>query len=192
MRGFEAIERIAQYDNIRTVLDIGSWNGEQAQYLRAKGFEVTTIDMNVNADISGNYLETELEPFDCVWCSHVLEHQPNVGLFLSKCFNDVKEGGLFAVTVPSIKKYEGGTIVVDGHLTYWNAGNLIYNMILAGFDCSQARVGTYNDEVSVIVKKVRAVLPTLTGDRGELDRLAKFFPFPVRQGFNGYVEKCNW
>ena len=192
MRGFEAIKRVAQYDDIRTVLDIGSWNGEQAQYLRAKGFEVTTIDMNVNADISGNYLETELEPFDCVWCSHVLEHQPNVGLFLSKCFKDVKESGYFAVTVPSVKKYDGGTKVVDGHLTYWNAGNLIYNMILAGFDCSNARVGTYDNEVSVIVKKVRAILPSLTGDRGELDRLAKFFPFPVQQGFNGYVEKCNW
>jgi len=192
MRGYEAIEKVIQYNDIKNVLDIGSWNGEQAQYLRAKGFKVTTIDMNVGANINGNYLETELEPYDCIWCSHTLEHQPNVGIFLQKCFNDLKTGGLFAVTVPSADKYMKENKVVDGHLTYWNAGLLLYNLIIAGFDCSQARVWSSDAEISVLVTKVKADLPVLSGDRGEIDRLAKFFPMPVQQGFNGYIKKLNW
>lgn len=197
MRGLQALKKVIEYDDIKTILDIGSWNGEQATFLRSNKRQVTTIDMNVNADVNGNYLYTDFDKqFDCVWCSHVLEHQANVGQFLDKCYNDIRDGGLFAVTVPSSRRY--GDNVVDGHLTYWNAGTLLYNLIVAGFDCSEARVLTYeNDkeriyEISVIVRKKKAALPELSGDRGEIERLSKFFPLPVKQGFNGYIESVNW
>jgi SAM-dependent methyltransferase len=193
MRGHEAIKKVAEYTDIKTVLDIGSWNGEHAKYLISKGFNVTTIDMNVDADINGNYLNVEIEPFDCIWCSHVLEHQPNVNIFLKKCFNDLKDNGLLAITVPSGKKYYDKERIVDGHLTYWNAGLLLYNLVVAGFNCSKARVLSYADsEISVLVKKVKADLLELSGDRGELERLSKFFPMPVQQGFNGFIAKLNW
>jgi len=191
MRGREAIERVVRLDGIDTVLDIGSWNGLHANYFREKGFTVSTVDFNVKADFSGNYLDIEFpNKFDCIWCSHTLEHQHNVGIFLTKCFNDLNDNGVFAVTVPSRRKY--GDKVVDGHVTYWNAGVLLYNLIVNGFDCSKAMVGTYNDEVSVVVRKKQAKLPRLSGDRGELDRLSKFFPMPIVQGFDGYIEKVNW
>jgi hypothetical protein len=89
-----------------------------------------------------------------------------------------------------MEKY--GTRVVDGHMTYWNAGVLLYNLILAGFDCKDARVATYNDEVSVLARKVEAGLPRISSDRGEIDRLCKFFPVEVSQGFNGAIDKVNW
>jgi SAM-dependent methyltransferase len=190
MRGMQAIERVVQYDDIDTVLDIGSWNGTHAGYLRLHGKSVMTVDFNVQADFTGNYLDLEIPKFDCIWCSHTLEHQPNVGQFLTKCFDDLNDNGLFAVTVPSMEKY--GTKVVDGHMTYWNAGLLLYNLILAGFDCSDARVATYNNEVSVLVRKVKANLPRISSDRGELERLSKFFPMNVQQGFNGSIEEVNW
>ena len=190
MRGMQAIERVVEYDDVDTVLDIGSWNGEHANYLKRHGKNVSTVDFNVQADYTGNYLDLELPKFDCIWCSHTLEHQPNVNIFLKKCFNDLNDGGLFAITVPSMGKY--GNRVVDGHMTYWNAGVLLYNLILAGFDCSKARVATYNNEVSVLVEKVEASLPRISSDRGEIERLSKFFPMPVQQGFDGYVEKLNW
>jgi SAM-dependent methyltransferase len=190
MRGMQAIERVVQYDDIDTVLDIGSWNGTHAGYLRLHGKSVMTVDFNVQADFTGNYLDLEIPKFDCIWCSHTLEHQPNVGQFLTKCFDDLNDNGLFAVTVPSMEKY--GTKVVDGHMTYWNAGLLLYNLILAGFDCSDARVATYNNEVSVLVRKVKANLPRISSDRGELERLSKFFPINVQQGFNGSIEEVNW
>lgn len=186
----QAIERVVQYDDIDTVLDIGSWNGEQASYLRSHGKKVSTVDFNVQADYTGNYLDLDLPQFDCIWCSHTLEHQTNVGQFLKKCFKDLRVGGILAVTVPSMEKY--GTRVVDGHMTYWNAGVLLYNLILAGFDCSEARVATYNNEVSVIVRKTPAELPRISSDRGEIERLAKFFPIDVRQGFDGSIKEVNW
>jgi SAM-dependent methyltransferase len=191
MRGKQAIERVAQYGDVHTVLDIGSWRGEQAQYLRSKGKKVSTVDFNAKADYQGDFLKLEFDQqFDCVWCSHTLEHQPNVGQFLDKCSRVLRDGGLLAITVPSMDKYERR--VVDGHLTYWNAGVLLYNMVVAGFNCSKARVSTYDKQVSVLVTKKKADLPTLTGDRGELERLNKFFPLQIKQGFDGYIEKLNW
>lgn len=190
MRGMQAIERVVKYDDITTVLDIGSWNGDHARYLRKYGKKVSTVDFNIQADYHGNYLDLELPQFDCIWCSHTLEHQTNVGQFLKKCFNDLKDNGILAVTVPSMEKY--GTKVVDGHMTYWNAGVLLYNLILAGFDCSEARVATYSDEVSVITRKIAANLPKISSDRGEISRLAKFFPMDVSQGFDGSVREVRW
>jgi SAM-dependent methyltransferase len=190
MRGMQAIERVVQYDDIDTVLDIGSWNGDHANYLRRHGKTVSTVDFNVQADYHGNYLDLDLPKFDCIWCSHTLEHQTNVGKFLKKCFKDLNDNGLLAVTVPSMEKY--GTKVVDGHMTYWNAGVLLYNIILAGFDCHDARVATYNNEVSVLVRKVKADLPRISSDRGEIQRLSRFFPIGVSQGFDGSINKVNW
>ena len=190
MRGMQAIERVVQYDDIDTVLDIGSWNGAHAAYLRSYGKNVSTVDFNVQADYTGNYLDLDLPKFDCIWCSHTLEHQTNVGQFLRKCFDDLNDNGLLAITVPSMEKY--GTRVVDGHMTYWNAGVLLYNLIVAGFDCSDARVATYNNEVSVLVKKVKAALPRISSDRGEISRLSSFFPMDVEQGFDGSVKEVNW
>jgi SAM-dependent methyltransferase len=190
MRGMQAIERVVKYDDVDTVLDIGSWNGEHASYLKRHGKNVSTVDFNVQADYTGNYLDLELPKFDCIWCSHTLEHQPNVNVFLKKCFNDLNDNGLFAITVPSMGKY--GNRVVDGHMTYWNAGVLLYNLILAGFDCNKARVATYNNEVSVLVNKAKVELPRISSDRGEIERLSNFFPMPVQQGFDGYIEKLNW
>lgn len=191
MRGKQAIERVVQYKDIDTVLDIGSWNGKHAKYFRDKGKSVSTVDFNVEADFTGNYLDIDfILGYDCIWCSHTLEHQPNVNQFLKKCFNDLDDNGLLAITVPSMNKYD--TRVVDGHLTYWNAGVLLYNLIVAGFDCRDARVATYDNEVSVLVRKVKAELPKLSSDRGELVRLNEFFPLEVKQGFDGYIEKLNW
>ena len=190
MRGMQALERVVKYVDVDTVLDIGSWNGTHARYLQQHDKTVSTVDFNVNADYTGNYLDLELPQFDCIWCSHTLEHQPNVGQFLTKCYNDLVDNGLLAITVPSMEKY--GTRVVDGHMTYWNAGVLLYNLILAGFDCSEARVATYNNEVSVLVRKVPADLPRISSDRGEIDRLSKFFPIDVTQGFDGSIDEVNW
>ena len=190
MRGLEAIERVVQYEDVETVLDVGSWKGEQADYMRIHGKSVMTVDFNVKADYAGNYLDLDLPQFDCIWLSHTLEHQTNPGLFLQKCFNDLRDNGVFAVTVPSMEKYN--TKVVDGHMTYWNVGVLLYHLILAGFDCKEARAATYSNEVSVIVRKVQADLPKISSDRGEISRLSRFFPIDVTQGFNGSIKEVNW
>jgi SAM-dependent methyltransferase len=193
MYGSEALTRLLEYP-FKTVLDIGSGAGTQARLLREAGKRVTTISMLPPADVIGDYVRLPFaEPFDAIWASHVLEHQPNVNLFLSKCYSDLRENGILAITVPPHKD-----AIVGGHVALFNPGILIYNLILAGFDCSEARVSplyagkvTIPYNISVIVQKKRANLPQLIHDQGDVSRLAEFFPVPAYDGFSGWFEH-NW
>ena len=106
---------------------------------------------------------------------------------MKKCFDDIDEGGIFAVTVPPLKHE-----IVGGHVTLWNAGLLLYQLILAGFDCSSASVKTYGYNISVIVRKKAATLPRLRMDFGDIEALSHYFPFPVANGFDGRILEVNW
>lgn len=187
MLAAEALERFLRYPDIRTVLDIGSGDGTHASLMRRHGKCVTTLSLHEPADIVGDYLETTLPPVDGIWASHVLEHAPNVGLFLEKCFRDLRPDGLLAITVPPAKHN-----IVGGHLSLWNEGLLLYHLILAGFDCRHAQVGVYDYNISVLVQKKSAYRPPLAMDAGDIEKLAAFFPMPVEQGFNGQTGNINW
>jgi SAM-dependent methyltransferase len=197
VRGSEALARLLQYRDVHRALDIGSGAGDHAKIMRSAGRQVITVSLEAPADHVCNYIgNREIGGgFDAIWASHVLEHQPDVGAFLRQCFRDLRSDGVLAVTVPPAKPE-----IVGGHLTTWNAGLLLYNLILAGFDCREARVSPvyssgpgyppYN--ISVIVRKRAAELPTLRMDAGDIERLRAFFPMPARQGFDGRLEAINW
>jgi SAM-dependent methyltransferase len=187
--GGQALERLLELDDVRTVLDIGSGAGLHAQALRAQGREVTTISLEPGADYVGDFLSwpSEKRDFDAVWACHVLEHQVNPGLFLAECRRRLRPGGYLAVTVPPAKQG-----LVGGHVTLWNAGLLLYQLVMAGFDCRNARVGTYGYNISVIVPNEPAELPALTHDAGDLARLAKFFPVPIGEGADGVLADVRW
>jgi hypothetical protein len=74
----------------------------------------------------------------------------------------------------------------------WNAGLLLYQLVLAGFDCRNARLGTHGYNISVIVPNVDAELPTLAHDAGDIQRLAHFFPAPVAESFDGQMPDIAW
>ena len=194
--GSQALSRLLLCDDVDSVLDIGSGAGVQAQIMRKAARKVTTISLIPPADFVGNYFDFEApKKFDAIWASHVLEHQPNPNLFLKKCFSDLRDNGVLAITVPPAKHD-----IVGGHVTLWNTGLLIYNLILAGFDCSKAWVseayengpGYDKYNLSVIVRKVPAVLPALVYDYGDIESLAKFFPIPVKHGFDGRMPAIRW
>jgi SAM-dependent methyltransferase len=183
-----ARDRLLKMD-FKTVLDIGSGSGVHAEAFRAADREVTTLDIAPPADFVCDYLSyyPKRDNFDCIWAAHILEHQLNVNEFLSKCYWDLKDGGILAITVPPAKHE-----IVGGHLTIWNEGLLLYNLILAGFDCSKAMVGVDGYNISVIVRKNRANYPKLNYDRGDIELLAPFFPIQVEQNFNGRTGNINW
>lgn len=196
VRGSEALHRLLQYADVHRILDVGSGAGAHANLFREKGRNAVTNSLISPADFIGDYCTTDCgSDFDVIWASHVLEHQPNVNVFLRKCFADLRDGGVLAVTVPPAKAF-----IVGGHLTTWNAGLLLYNLIVAGFDCKDARVSPvyasgpgfppYN--ISVLVRKRNAGLPELRFDSGDIERLAKFFPCPVAQGFDGSLPAIRW
>jgi SAM-dependent methyltransferase len=190
MKAQDAFSVIASTPQIHSILDIGSGSGLHAEAFRKAGKEVTTISLVPPADFVGfDYMSLAFDSqYDCIWASHVLEHQPNVNAFLRKCRIDLKPGGILAVTVPPMKHE-----IVGGHLTAWNAGLLLYNLVMAGFDCSKAKVKTYKYNISVIVQKVADItLDSLHMDAGDIEKLSPYFPMPVAQGFNGNIESINW
>ena len=175
-----------------TVLDVGSGDGTHANAFRKLGKDVTTISLIEPADIIGDYTWTDhfrYRSFDCIWASHVLEHQLDVNEFLEKCYSNLDDNGILAITVPPYKPN-----IVGGHVTLWNAGLLLYNLILAGFDCSEAMVKTYGYNITVIVRKKFADIDSLDlhYDKGDIEKLAHLFPMEVEQGFNGNIDEVNW
>src|SRR5690606_11983151 len=102
-----------------------------------------------DATFSGDYLDLRLEqPIDAIWCSHVLEHQRHVGKFCDKMFDDLRDGGALALTVPVDL-----SPLVMGHCSIFTAGHVLYNLVLSGFDCSEAAVKLYDQQLSVLLRK---------------------------------------
>ena len=108
--------------------------------------------------------------------------------FLKKIFNDLKEGGILAITVPPLKHE-----IVGGHVTLWNAGLLLYQLVLAGFNCKEVSVKSYGYNISVVLKK-QSILnyPELSYDKGDIEKLHAFFPKGFYEPFNGDVRILNW
>lgn len=189
---------ICDYE-FETVLDIGSGGGDHAQVFRSFGKQVTAVDVACSpyfieraADydfIMANYLDAEFKlPFDAIWCSHVLEHQRDVGQFLDKMHGDCREDGVVAITVPPLKHE-----IVGGHLSLWNAGLLLYNLVLARFDCSDASILCYGYNISIILrKKTIDEMPNLCYDKGDIDKLIRFFPTELQEPFDGDIRRRNW
>ncbi|MFN4295683.1 MAG: methyltransferase domain-containing protein [Brevundimonas sp.] len=180
-----------------TVLDIGSGAGEQAEALRRHGKRVTELDYGESpsflsrddggAVIIGDFLQTRFEtPFDCAIASHVLEHQMNVNAFLKALHASVREDGIVAISVPPLKHQ-----IVGGHLTLWNAGLVLYNLVLAGFDCRTPWIRQYGYNISVVIQK-RTISPVgLVFDKGDIDRIAPWLPEGFREGFNGDIRRLG-
>ena len=187
--GGEALSRLLALPEVLTVLDVGSGDGVHAKIMREHAKVVDTISLREPADYVADFMtwDSEKSDYDALWVCHVLEHQTNPGEFLRQCKRRLRPGGYLAVTVPPLKH-----AIVGGHVTLWNAGLLLYQLILAGFNCRAARVGTYGYNISVIVRNVTAELPKLANDNGDIELLAPFFPMPVEHGFNGEVRDIAW
>lgn len=199
MMALDALCHLLRHYNFHTVLDVGC--GSQAPHsyeFHKAGKEVHAVDLSPpkNAPFAvypQNYLNyaSSDKQFDCVWASHVLEHQLNVHTFLTKIFYELKDGGIFAVTVPPLKHQ-----IVGGHVSLWNMGLVFYRLILAGFDCREAIGKKYGYNISVIVPKKPNNIQhgSLNFDYGDIEKISGFFPkgYTWPHGFNGDLSNVNW
>ena len=192
----QALQKLVSDYEFHTVLDIGCGDGIHSDRFTAAGKRVTGIDYRPPRAgvIEANSLSHRFdEPFDCIWASHVLEHQPNAQVFLHKIYQDLKPGGVLAITVPPLKNE-----IVSGDLTLWNAGLLLYNLVVAGFDCREARCKQYGYNISLITPKIAADLPTekMRFANGDIEMLSRFFPsnsaVTWQQGCSGDIAELNW
>lgn len=169
------------------VLDIGGGReGSELEQIEEAGHEVRVWDV---ASGDGLYGPNGMGQFDAVYCSHTLEHMRNPGLSLEAMYANLKTGGLLGIAVPPRKDE-----IVDGHVTLWNAGLLLYQMVLAGFDCSDAGVKTEGYNCMVLVRKHKAGFSpqALTYHTGDLQRLSAYFPFRIKSPFQGVIKEHNW
>ena len=197
-----ALQKLIRDYKFTTVLDVGSGAGLHARILKDHKKRVTALDFgtSIYAEKQGNNYDRidsiqvdflkykTTKKFDCVWASHVLEHQNNPGAFIIKCMELVKDNGIIAITIPPMEDY-----VLGGHLTNWNAGLLLYNLVFNGIDCSDCSIMTYGYNISVIVKNKKRKAINLTYDNGDVSKLLQYFPACVkREPFNGNIKRWNW
>ncbi|MBN1595820.1 class I SAM-dependent methyltransferase, partial [candidate division FCPU426 bacterium] len=201
-----ALQKLLADYSFESVLDIGCGAGVHAEIFLEHGKKITAIDYGNSPyfqqkrpgirAIVGDFNTHPFDcQFDCIWCSHVLEHQLNPNLFLCKLFALLREGGVLAVTVPPCKHE-----IVGGHMSLWNAGLVLYHLILAGFNCRQASILQYGYNISVIVRKESIQLPsTLAFDQGDIRKLKAFLPEGLQYNknenddpFDGNITRLNW
>lgn len=197
-RGKKIIEKLLEKD-FQSVLDIGAGKKESANYLKNVGKSVKTngfckgINFLDDYDFAGDFNEISIDQkFDVAICSHVLEHQLNPHNFLNKVVSCVNENGYIVIIVPPRKPF-----IIGGHVSIWNAGLVLYHLILAGVDCSkECHIKQYDYNIGIIVKNVAIkdnLKNNLSFDGGDIDNiLKKYFPIQAHDGFNGDIMELNW
>ena len=192
-------------DNIqfKSVLDIGLGEGGASTYFALKGKKVTAIGLEIE---SYNYpkalfetlhvkvIETTFEDFktdekyDAIWASHVLEHTLNTGLFLEKCKSLLSDDGWLFIMVPPYKDK-----VVGGHVNNgWNMGQLMYNLLLTGYDIKHGHFIQHGYNICAFVQKSKETLPKIRMDIGDIESTRHLWPIEVQQGFDGNINNINW
>lgn len=203
--GARALWKLLKDYDFQTVLDIGSGQGQQASVLLEYGKSVTALDYGESPyfksrdprveTVIGDFNTVEFAgQFDCVWASHVLEHQLDPQNFLRRVHQVTKEGGVIAISVPPLKHQ-----IVGGHVSLWNGGLLLYRLVLAGFDCREASLLQYGYNISVVVRKKSIPAPSLVFDMGDIRTIRPYLPaslpFAPNQyddPFDGNILRLNW
>lgn len=160
------------------VLDVGCGQLTYSQIFDCCGAKVTAVDFfpgkqvdNIDV-ISGNFMEVEFsEKYDVIFCSHVIEHQLNVNLFLIKLISLARDGGLVCITAPDAHRHLEG-----GHLTLWTPGLLAYNIVMCGYDLSKSNLIKDGKQFTIIFTVHKIDLPSLSFDTGDVRRLSQYFP----------------
>ena len=178
-------------DNLKfdTVLDICCGPGHHSDQFKAAGKTVTSIDKRdiYGQEYVGMYQDFSFEPHDLTWCSKALEHMLDVHSFLKKVRRETKLGGYTCMTVPPLKHE-----ITGGHVSLWNAGLLLYHLVLAGFDCKNAHIKTYSYNITVIAPAANFVIPELYYDKGDLELLQPWLPDFCTEPFDGQILEYNW
>jgi len=90
----------------RTAVDVGCRSGHQTRQLEARGYHVTSIDIEKLFDqcivVDANKtLPFEDKSFDVIWCSEVIEHLADAEFTVGEFRRVLKDGGVMYLTTPN-------------------------------------------------------------------------------------------
>ncbi len=149
---------IAENKNIpncyNNALDIGSSHGNHTEIMRHFGLKVDQIDKYVeSAEINADFNSYKFKKkYDVIFCSHVIEHQRNVGFFLDKIYDILSDNGILVISGPK----HPAERFVEGHIQSTILPIFLQNLIFSGFDCKNGKILSLGGiENSFIVKKAR-------------------------------------
>ena len=157
--GFSLLEfLISESKNIpkkySKALDIGSNHGNHTNIMREFGLNVDQIDKyNKSADIHADFNSYVFkEKYDVIFCSHVIEHQRNIGFFLDKIYDILEDHGVLIISGP-VHEAER---FVEGHIASTIFPLFLQSLIYAGFDCKVGKTMMIGGvENSFIVTKAK-------------------------------------
>ena len=133
-------------------LDIGGALGKHTKIMRKFGLKVDTIDKyEKKAEFVGDFNNYKFtKKYDLIFCSHVIEHQRNQGLFLDKIYDTLKNDGELIISGPC----HPAERFVEGHIASTIFPLFLQILIYAGFDCKTGKFMSLRGiENSFIVKK---------------------------------------
>jgi len=186
-----------------SILDIGLGEGGASTYFALKGKKVTALGLDIEnynylkklfAKLDVEIIKTTLKNFkirkvfDAIWASNILEHQLNVEQFLNKCNSLLNDHGWLCIMIPS---YDNK--VLEEHINNgWNMGQLMYNLLLAGYNIKHGHFIKHGYNTCAFVQKTKKILPQIRMDLGDMEAIKELWPLDVRQGFDGNIDKINW
>ena len=148
----------------KSVADIGWREGWATKYFSNLGASVVAVDLTSagikrhnpkhlrefrRADVM-EFLKWAKEPYDLIWCNHLLEHMLGPVKLLNLCFEALKPGALLFVTLPNDGSDFQQTLLAKGvvprpwwvappeHLSYFTLGSLVNLGESCGFELTSS------------------------------------------------------
>ncbi len=155
--GFALLEYLLSKENFSKkfkVLDIGGALGHHVKIMRKFGLSVDSIDKyEENTEFKGDFNTYKFKSkYDMIFCSHVIEHQRNQGIFLDKIYDILKNDGDLVISGPK----HPAERFVEGHISTTILPVFMQILIYAGFDCKNGKIMQIAGiENSFIVKKAK-------------------------------------
>lgn len=136
----------------KSCLDIGSGPGVHTAIMREAGLEVFQLDKySDTAEYKVDFITHEFnQKFDVIFCSHVIEHQRNVGLFLDKIYDILSDDGVLIISAPK----HPAERMIEGHINSFIFPLFLQHLVYAGFDCRNGKfISAFNIENAFLVSK---------------------------------------
>lgn len=166
---------LIDFKKIKKIADVGAGPGNQAKYLSSLGLNVTCIDyVEPRYDLKW-LLPTDAsgDRYDAIWSHHCLEHIPDPVSALVEWKDMLNPGGKLFLTVPEI-----GLTMSSGHINSFNLPLLMYQLAMAGFNCSAKQFTKVRSHLRIAVTKSKKYSPSSSSLTRSLSELASYGLFP--------------